>query len=112
MFTSTTSPGRTSHHTFEHDESVREFWLHRPCCATTVKTAAANQQALPLVLMLHGWGETGAQYAGLAGGSFDREGADRWVEESERGCFLVAWPQGRHTQLGIYRTKSSWQSLK
>ena len=50
--------------------------------------------------MLHGWGETGAQYAGLAAGAFDREGADRWIEESERGCFFVVWPQGILTKLG------------
>ena len=92
------------HHTFTHGGIEREYWLHRPCCS-----ADATAQ-LPLVLMLHGWGETGAQYAGLEAGAFSREGADRWIEESERGCFVVAWPQGLLTQLGHYKKHTSWNA--
>jgi poly(3-hydroxybutyrate) depolymerase len=95
------SAGKTSHHTFVPDGSMeREFWLHRPSCSRGGR--------LPLVLMLHGWGERGSQYAGVAQQTYGwREGADRWTEEADRACFNVAWPQGLSTQLGS-RKRTSW----
>lgn len=97
-------PGITSHHSFVHKGVEREYWLHTPCCA------ARSRGPLPLVFMLHGWDETGAQYAGLQPGTFGHEGADRWKEESERGCFYVAWPQGRSTKLGTLGKIPSWNA--
>lgn len=93
--------GRTTHHTFAHEGATREFWLHVPCCARLSR---------PLVLMMHGWGETGAEYSGFESAAWWRAGQDRWAEEAERGCFIVAWPQGVSTQLGSYQRMSSWNA--
>ncbi len=72
-----------------------------PCCA------AAPGRRLPLVLMLHGWGERGAKYAGLEGAPADD---DQWTATSEEHCFLVVWPQALTTQLGAYGATAAWNA--
>ena len=97
------SRGETTHHTFSHGGTMREFWLHTPCCA-------ANAVSMPLVLMLHGWGEHGNEYAGLDPSAGWRNGGDGWTAASDEHCLLVAWPQGLTTHLGRYGATSSWDA--
>lgn len=96
-------PGQTVHRTFFHGGVERDFWLHEPLCA-------AQSTGRPLVLMLHGWGERAAQYAGVERVSWWRAGADRWVEEAQRACFVVAWPQGLLTRLRPRMWLTSWNA--
>ena len=102
----TTTPCTTTHHTMLHKGLNREFWIHRPCCTAE----GVGQASIPLVIMLHGWGEHGSEYAGVTSDSGWRHGADRWAEESERSCFMVAWPQGLETRLGNLGLQSSWNA--
>ena len=97
--------GVTTHHTFSYDGLQREFWFHLPPCANTTTAP------MPLVLMLHGWGERGSTYAGLGESSQWREGGDHWADVSDSHCFAVAWPQGTTSQLGQFDQVSSWNAV-
>jgi poly(3-hydroxybutyrate) depolymerase len=88
----------TVHATYAYAGAEREYWLHSPSCI-------GDAHGRPLVLMLHGWTETGGKYAGLNGGWHDL-----WAEEADRGNFYVVWPQGLRTELGTMGMTSSWNA--
>ena len=95
-----TERGGTTYHVVRHGGRWREYWLHRPCCADDNPPGGT-----PLVVMLHGWNERGSYYAGL-----DGHWSDRWVAESERGCFIVAWPQGVQERARDGKSRTSWNA--
>lgn len=104
----TTTPCHTTRHAIELDGRPQTYLVHRPCCAT-----GALDSPRPLVIMLHGWTEQAASYAGFEGQNAwnpHRDGADRWAEEAERGCFYVVWLQAEATQLGHYGRYPSWNA--
>lgn len=96
-----TRSAATTLHSTSYNGAHREFWLHRPACIDV-----GAKRRWPLVMMLHGFGERGAEYAGLEG-----PWSDRWTEESDRSCFYVVWPQGLSEPMKRGGEKTSWNDL-